>query len=229
MNSSTPPRSIAPPPAREELTASDQALMVSTLRRSLQDRLRSQHPTADVEAIETHISFVLVAGGFAYKFKRAINPGFLDFTTLAQRWHFCHEELRLNRRLAPALYLDVITVNGTPDAPVLGGPGPTIDCAVRMRAFAQEGLWDRVITRGELRARQIDELVELLFAFHRDAAVAGADSRFGDPEQVRAPLRDSLAALDGLLQGDADHALVRSLQGWEEAVAVALPEDGLEG
>jgi uncharacterized protein len=222
MNSSLPLDALAPASAREELTAADQVRMVAALRQSLQDRLRSQHATAEVEAIETHISFLLVAGGFAYKFKRAINPGFLDFTTLAQRWHCCHEELRLNRRTAPTLYLDVIPIHGTPDAPVLGGPGPMIDCAVRMRAFAQEGLWDRMIARGELQARHIDELVELLFAFHRDAAVAGADSRFGDPEQVRAPLRDSLAALDELLQGDADHALVRSLQAWEAAVGAAL-------
>jgi aminoglycoside phosphotransferase family enzyme/predicted kinase len=222
MDNSTSPGSNTPPRARDELTAAEQARMVAALQQSLQDGLRLQQATAAVEAIETHISFVLVAGGFAYKFKRAINPGFLDFTTLALRRHYCHEELRLNRRLAPDLYLDVVTVHGTPDAPTLGGPGPVIDCAVRMRAFAQEGLWDRAIARGALQAQHIDELVGLLFSFHRDAAVAGADSRFGDPEQVRAPVRDSLAALDGLLQGDADHALVHSLQAWEAAAGTAL-------
>jgi hypothetical protein len=91
-----------------------------------------------------------------------------------------------------------------------------------MRSFAQEGLWDREIARGALQAQHIDELVELLFSFHRDAAVAGAESRFGDPEQVRAPLRDSLAALDGLLHGDADRARVHSLQAWESAAGAAL-------
>ena len=222
MNDATPPSGTLHAPAREELTVAGQVRMIAALQRSLQQALQAQQPAARVEVIETHISFVLVAGGFAYKFKRAVNPGFLDFTTLARRWHYCHEELRLNRRLAPDLYLDVITVHGTADAPVLGGPGPIIDCAVRMRAFAQEGLWDREITRGALRPRHIDELVELLFAFHRDAAVAGADSRFGDPQQVRRPLRDSLAALDGLLQGDADHLRVLALQAWEAAVGAAL-------
>jgi len=222
MHNRTSPGLTAQPQARDELTVAEQARMVAALQSSLQDGLRLLQPTAAVEAIETHISFVLVAGEFAYKFKRAVNPGFLDFTTLALRWHYCHEELRLNRRLAPDLYLDVITVHGTPDAPTLGGPGPVIDCAVHMRAFAQQGLWDREIARGGLQARHIDELVELLCSFYGDAAVAGAESRFGDPEQVRAPLRDSLAALDGLLHGDADHALVRSLQTWEAAAGAAL-------
>jgi len=228
MNSSNSPGSIALPQAFDELTAADQTRMVAALQRSLQGQLQGEYQgdlpgaTAKVEAIETHISFVLLAGGFAYKFKRAINPGFLDFTTLAQRWHFCHEELRLNRRLAPDLYLDVITVHGTPDAPTFGGPGAMIDCAVRMRAFPQEGLWDRAISRGALQARQIDELVEVLAAFHRDAAVAGAESRFGDPEQVRAPLRDSLLALDRLLRGQADRGRVHSLQAWETSAGTAL-------
>lgn len=77
--------------------------------------------------VETHISWVILAGDFAYKLKKPINLGFLDFSTLEKRRFYCKEELRLNRRLAPEIYLDVITITGTPERPVLDGSGPAIE------------------------------------------------------------------------------------------------------
>jgi aminoglycoside phosphotransferase family enzyme/predicted kinase len=224
MNARAPTGHAAPPAPSAELTVAEQVRMVDGLRRQLQAAQSALQPggLAPVELIETHISFVLLADGFAYKFKRAVNPGFLDFTTLALRWHYCHEELRLNRRLAPDLYLDVVGVHGSAEAPTLGGPGPLIDCAVRMRAFPQQGLWDRLIARDALQATQVDELAGLLVGFHRDAAVADARARFGHPAQVRTPLRDSLAALDQLLHGATEHAQVRTLQAWEARTGDAL-------
>src|SRR4029453_7054200 len=85
-----------------------------------------------VERIETHISYVFLTGAYAYKIKKAVALGFLDFSTLDARRHFCEEELRLNRRLAPELYLDVVAITGTATAPRLGGPGVAQDYALRM-------------------------------------------------------------------------------------------------
>ncbi|MDP1901742.1 MAG: AAA family ATPase [Rubrivivax sp.] len=215
MHAATPP---SQPAAGTELTPAEQAAMVQALRLALQAR----HPGPRVELIETHISFVLIAGGHAYKFKKALRPGFLDYSTLALRLHCCHEELRLNRRLAPDLYLDVVAVAGTPDAPVLGGAGPMIDCAVKMRAFAQEGLWDRLAARAALRSAHIDELAGLLCAFHAAAAVADAQGRLGTPAQVRAPMLDNLEALDGLLTQPAERARLQQLRGWEVRAWAAL-------
>jgi hypothetical protein len=183
--------------------------------------LHAADPAADVELIETHISVVIVAGGYAYKFKKALDNGFLDFTTLARRWHCCHEELRLNRRLASALYLDVAVVTGSAEVPLLGGSGPMLDCAVRMRAFAQDGLWDRLAARGELGAAQIDALVALLAAFHRGAAVAAASGRYGSPAQVRAPMRANLDDLARLLADRVDRARLRALRRWEAGAFAA--------
>src|SRR5581483_4235040 len=90
--------------------------------------------------IETHISFVILTGVFAYKIKKAVDLGFLDFSTLAARRFFCQEEIRLNRRLAPSIYLDVIPVTGTVDAPRLGGDRPVLDYVVRMREFPQHAV-----------------------------------------------------------------------------------------
>ena len=96
---------------------------------------------------ETHISWVLLTGHDAYKIKKAVDLGFLDFSTLELRRLYCIEELRLNRRLAPELYLGVVAIGGTPEQPVLGGE-PAIEYAVHMRRFAQTNLMDRMLAHG---------------------------------------------------------------------------------
>ncbi|MGL6109847.1 MAG: AAA family ATPase, partial [Rubrivivax sp.] len=168
------------------------------------------------ELIETHISFVLLAGGLAYKIKKAVNLGFLDFTTLAKRHFYCTEELRLNRRTAAALYLDVLPLTGTPRQPRIGAGGDTIDWVLRMRAFAQDGLWDRLAASGALSPDHIDAGIAALCALHRDAAVAAPDAAAGQAAQVRAPLRDSLAALQGLCQTAHERNVLEALDAWEE-------------
>jgi len=122
---------------------------------SLPDQQRLVAATG-LTVVETHISFVLLDGTFAYKIKKAVDLDFLDFTTLPARRFFCDEELRLNRRLAPSLYLDVVAITGTPDAPVVGGEGTAIEYAVKMRQFDQDGLLSRVLARGELTPARVD-------------------------------------------------------------------------
>ena len=144
-----------------------------------------------------------------------MNLGFADFSTLAQRRFYCEEELRLNRRTAPQLYLQVLPVTGTPELPVLGGVGTAIDWVLHMRAFSQDGLWDRLAARGALGTAQIDALVEVLCDFHRLAAVAGADTDYGRPEQVRAPMRDNLSALGTLCPAGEEREGLQRLTQWE--------------
>ena len=158
----------------------------------------------------------------AYKLKKALNPGFLDYSTRALRLQGCREELRLNRRLAPALYLRVADIGGTAENPVLDGAGPPIDHAVCMRAFAQAGLWDRLATSGQLRPEQVDGLADQIARFQAAAAVAGPDSRFGRADQVRAPVLDNFAALAPLLQDAADRSALEALRAREAAAFEAL-------
>lgn len=201
-----------------ELTLAQQADLVDALQAALQRHCAPQPVTRH----ETHISWVLVTPDRAYKLKKAVAPGFLDFTTRERRRHFCAEEVRLNRRLAPALYLGVLPVTGSVEAPALGGSGPAIDHVVHMRAFAQSGLWDRLAASGALQPAQIDELAATLQAFHAAAAVAPATSRFGAPEQVRAPMRDTLADLERLVADPADRLVLAELGRWEETAFRAL-------
>lgn len=181
------------------LTLAEQTRMVAALR---------AHSTAGpVDLIETHISFVLLVAGLAYKVKKAVNLGFVDFSTLALRRHYCDEELRLNRRLAPEIYLDVMPVTGSVEQPVWGGTGEVIDWAVRMRAFAQEHLWDRLATAGALNATHIDALVEQLEPFYRSARAfdmnADMTAGFGHPRQVREQMLGTLPPIDALRDWEA--------------------------
>ncbi|HKA40420.1 MAG TPA: hypothetical protein VKF40_00385, partial [Burkholderiales bacterium] len=89
------------------------------------------HPVTKIEVIETHISWIVLTGPYAYKIKKPVKLPFLDFSTLELRRHFCEEELRLHRPLAPALYVDVVPIRGTIARPLVNGPGPTLEYAVK--------------------------------------------------------------------------------------------------
>ncbi len=151
--------------------------------------------TPAVTLVETHISWVLLAGEFAYKIKKPLKLAFLDFSTLDLRRQACDDELRLNRRFAPDIYLDVVAITGTPAKPRLGGTGEPIDYAVRMRRFDETRRMDRICARGDLTATHLSNLAETLAAFHAQAAQAPAGSRFGSPDQILAPACDNFRDL----------------------------------
>jgi aminoglycoside phosphotransferase family enzyme/predicted kinase len=167
------------------------------LIQALLEPQRYLHDVQRVELVQTHISWVLLAGDFAYKIKKPLKLTFLDFSTLAVRQHYCQEELRLNRRYASDLYLDVVGIFNTPDGPQWQGTGAPIEYAVKMRRFDEAARLDRVCARGELQPHHLSDLAETLVAFHALAAKAASASRFGSPPQILAP---ALANFDGLLR-----------------------------
>src|SRR5450759_1294557 len=127
------------------------------------------------KVVETHISWVLLTGHDAYKIKKAVELGFLDFSTLELRHFYCTEELRLNRRLAPSLYLGVVAIGGSPEQPVLNSE-PAIEYAVHMRRFAQSSMMNRMLARGRVTLAHIDKLAAVIANFHTalpPAAAAG--------------------------------------------------------
>jgi len=170
-----------------------------------------------VELVQTHISWVLLAGDFAYKIKKPVQLAFLDFSTLARRQVCCLDELRLNRRFAPDLYLDVLGIFNTPQDPQWGGPGPPIEYAVKMRRFDEAGRLDRVCARGELQSGHLSDLADTLVAFHAAAAMAPPASRFGSASEVMAPARDNFRDLLRLLPEAGVAARLEALQAWTEA------------
>jgi aminoglycoside phosphotransferase family enzyme/predicted kinase len=142
------------------------------------------HPIGRVELVETHISWVVLTGPYAYKIKKPVNLGFVDFSTPALRRHYCEEELRLNRRLAPDLYLEVVEIRGTPQAPTVGGDGPLLDHAVKMREFPLGALAAQLVKDGGFGAPEIDALARDIARFHCTAPAARPDASFGSPEAV---------------------------------------------
>ncbi|HJV93676.1 MAG TPA: AAA family ATPase [Azonexus sp.] len=167
-----------------------------------------------VDLLETHISYVLLAGSHAYKIKKAVNLGFLDFSTLARRHEFCEEELRLNSRLAPDLYQAVVAITGSPVAPRLNGPGEAIEYAVQMQRFPQDALLDRQLSEGRLDAAAIDQLADTLADFHGRIARAPPDNPFGTPQAVWAPMAQNFDQLRTLLPDPGHASHLDQLETW---------------
>ena len=168
------------------------------------------------KVMETHISYVLLTGTYAYKIKKAVNFGFLDFGTIKARRFFCEEELRLNRRLAPALYLGVVPISGSIDAPVVGGPGPALEYAVKMREFPQDALASRMLERGELGGAEIDALGATVADFHGAIDVAAPDGAFGTPDGILRLAQQNFAQIGPLLATDSERDELADLGIWTE-------------
>ena len=160
---------------------------------------------------ETHISWVLLAGNDAYKIKKAVDLGFLDFSTLEKRHFYCTEELRLNRRLAPDLYVDVVPIGGSPERPVPGGE-PAIEYAVHMRRFPRAAMMDGLLEDGQITAAHIDRLAATIARFHAALPPAAADSPFGSPAAIEAAVLENFAQLAPLLDTPADLALLEQVR-----------------
>lgn len=175
---------------------------------------RYPDPASHVELVETHISWVLLAGAFAYKIKKPVTLPFLDFSTLMLRKTYCETELRLNRRFAPALYLGVVAISGTPENPQLEGDGPPIEFAVKMRRFDESTRLDRLCARGALMPEHLSQLAQTLVAFHRDAAIAPVESNFGAPAEILAPAVENFADLHALLPGLPWQSRLDDLAAW---------------
>ncbi len=137
------------------------------------------HPADNLEVRQTHISVVFLAGSFAYKIKKPVDLGFLDFSTLEKRHHFCHEEVRLNRRLAPEVYLGVVPITSGPTGLRVEGEGPAVEWAVKMQRLPEEATMERRLQRGEVNEDLVTMLAHKVAQFHRQAEGGSAIATFG--------------------------------------------------
>ena len=175
------------------------------------------HRVDEIQLIETHISWVFLTGDYAYKIKKPVDFGFLDFSTLAKRQKFCEEELRLNGRLAPTLYLDVVPIYGPGSKATIAGDGEVIEYAVKMRQFDLQNTFDNLLAHDALTASHIEETAQVLARFHSTIAVADKASHFGSPEAIQQPAMENFDQMDAAL-----HAALQSIKiqhGLDETVA----------
>lgn len=169
-------------------------------------------PVSGVELQQTHISFLFFTERHVYKIKKPVNLGFLDFTTLEQRRFFCHEELRLNRRLSPDIYLDVLEVCRDDAGRItIGGRGEVIDYAVRMVRMPEERIMARLLDNDAVTAEQIEALAGVVARFHANAATDARIASFGSLEAIRRNWDENLRqteAFTGRTISAQDHRLI---------------------
>jgi aminoglycoside phosphotransferase family enzyme len=138
-------------------------------------------PTSAVQLIQTYISWVFITDRFAYKVKKPVDFGFLNFTTLRRRHHYLHEELILNRRLCPDLYLEVLPIAVRGGGMHIGGQGHPVEYVLKMVRLPQERMMDEVADRGELRPEHLDRIIDRLVPFYQQAATGPRINKFGEP------------------------------------------------
>ncbi len=167
---------------------------------ALQQTAAYPHPVAGVKLVQTHISYVLLAGDFVYKIKKPVNFGFLDFTSLDKRRHFCEEELRLNRRLCPSLYLEVLPITQEEGTEIrVNGTGTIIEYCVKMARMPEERMMANVIKRGELTAVMLDGIVDLLVPFYEQAAGGDEIRAFGSAQGVSVNVLENFEQTQGFI------------------------------
>jgi uncharacterized protein len=138
-----------------------------------------------IELIQTHVSYVFLTGDYAYKVKKPVNFGFLDYSTIEKRSHFCHQELEMNKRGAPELYLEVLPVTQTGEKFSFGGSGEAVEYVLKMRQFPQSALLSEMFALGTLTESHMERLGQVVAKYHENTLSSDRISSFGEVAQVR--------------------------------------------
>jgi uncharacterized protein len=144
-----------------------------------------------IQLIQTHASSVLLTGTYVYKLKKSVDFGFLDFSSLAKRQHFLNEELRMNRDIAPDIYLEVIAIAKTKDKFVLGGTGEPVEYVLKMNQFPQEALLLKMFEEGKLTEEHIEELGKVVAHFHTQTITNEYIRSFGEIEKIKSAIDEN--------------------------------------
>jgi aminoglycoside phosphotransferase family enzyme/predicted kinase len=161
------------------------------------------HPVTRLEMRQTNISYVILTGPFAYKIKKSVKLEFIDTSTLALRRHLCEEEMRLNRRLAADLYLDVVSITREAGGLRVGGDGEIIDYAVRMKQFDPSQELSELLKRGEVTPQEFVDLAKRLAQFHANASKEPTNTDYPHTTHLRDAVLGTLAILLSHLGADA--------------------------
>jgi aminoglycoside phosphotransferase family enzyme len=155
-------------------------------------------PTREVALVQTHISWVFLTEGFAYKVKKPVDLGFLNFTTLRRRHHYLQEELVLNRRLCPEIYLEVLPIVANRGGVRLGGPGHAIEYILKMVRMPQDRMMDEVADRGELTREHLDGIIARLVPFYAQAATGPRINKYGEPAIIAYNHEENFSRTEGM-------------------------------
>jgi aminoglycoside phosphotransferase family enzyme len=176
-----------------------------------------------IEFIQTHISYIFLTKNHAYKIKKPVNFGFLDFSTLRKRHHFLEQELVLNRRLAPEIYLAVLPLVLREGKLHLGGEGKVIEYALQMVRLPQHLMMDEIADRRELTTAMLDAIVARLVPFYGQAATGARVNKFGELAVIRYNHEENFSQIQpfkgSALSAKAFHDIVKYANGFMQRQA----------
>ena len=161
------------------------------------------HQAENIQLVQTHISFVLLAGDFVYKFKKPVNFGFLDFSTLEKRRYCCEQELLLNRRLCPDIYLGLVTITREGDGYALDGSGEVVEYGVKMVRMPEDRMMVNLIRAGQVGQEQVDALVDVLVPFYQQAENSKEIDEYGTARSVSVNVLENFEQTEGFVGGEA--------------------------
>jgi aminoglycoside phosphotransferase family enzyme/predicted kinase len=168
-----------------------ETILPALIQQMLQPEFYPHAVTEAIQLIQTHGSYVLLTGDYVYKLKKPVNFGFLDYSSLEKRQHFCEEELRLNQRGAGELYLEVLPVTLVGEQYYLGGTGKPAEYLLKMRQFPQESLFSELFSQGKLQEIHLEELGRVVAEYHRHTQTNNYISSFGEIPQIRAAIDEN--------------------------------------
>lgn len=169
-------------------------------------------PTASVELVQTHISYILLTPVFVYKIKKPVDFGFLDFTTLDKRLHFCNEEVRLNKRLAPGVYLGVVGVNDDGGRARLEGSGKVTDYAVKMRRLNEDTILEEMLKKDAVTDETIRRVARRIARFHREAESDNRITRFGSTNVIRSNVEENFSQTEPQISSTITRGLFEKIK-----------------
>ncbi len=153
----------------------------------------------EIKLVQTHISFVILAGDYVYKFKKPVDFGFLNFSTLEKRSYYCEQELSLNRRLCPDIYLELISVTAEGDSFCLNGSGEVVEYGIKMARMPEEQMMSHVLAAGNVDKTHIDAIVEQLVPFYASAAGESTIQQFGLAKSVAVNVLENFAQTESFI------------------------------
>jgi aminoglycoside phosphotransferase family enzyme len=157
---------------------------LGTLVQALKDPKTYPHSPKTIELVQTQISFVFIAGDYVYKVKKPVDFGFLDFTTLKKRHFYCNQEVVLNRRLCPDVYLGVAPITQKGKNFTVEGNGKAVEYAVKMRPLPDQRMMDKMLQRDEVTTKMLERVAGRLADFHRQAELTEELAEIGGIETV---------------------------------------------
>ncbi len=180
------------------------------------------HPVREIVLIETHISWVLLTGDFAYKIKKPVDFDFLDFSTLEKRRLCCEQEVSLNRRLAPDIYLEVVSIAGSENKPLISGSGEIFEYAVKMVQFSQSSQLDNMLLADELGLDHMDAIAQMVAKFHQSIQLADDETEYGNTDSVQRAVIGNFIQINEHLDTDAYKDILSSLRQLSESEFIKL-------